>query len=523
MKQHKTFFAKTLLLAAVVCAATAIAQEGTTLQMQGLNYVSNQSVASHGAGGINIGLKNNPSLMFLNPAELTSISGIQISVGGYQQYLYQKQDRRYGTLQGHAGAVFLLQGITDQIPDPDFSLVTNRRLTQEDSIQRPFDALGPNWNRKRDISLPLQLFVAVPAKVGDVKFTIGLGAVEYANMNWYFQNNNQLSPNILDVTGGTIRTQNLPRNDTVSGAWTLYFPLPVQWNQYIQYRNGSIYGYGGAIAVEVSPRLSLGVSGMLLDGSTTDFEAQHGRGRMLFYYQSIRLDKGGMTSYEKRGKSTYSGYEFTLSGTYKTKYITCGFSIKPPTTITREFSYTWWKDSVTQTKVYDGKTDSVHQRTSGVLKGKDKMELPLRGTVGLTVNVTEKLIVGAEYEIAPYASATYIATTGAKTHPWLSYSLLRLGAEYWATNWLAVRGGVREAAEVFQPATNALRGENVRYPVYSVGFGVKHFGATVNIAYEYANRKYTDTWSNSASINLQSTHTILVEATYELPFIWKLK
>jgi len=514
MKKKSILIALCLLVAFCIGSeGIALAQEGTTLQMQGLNYITNQSAVSRAAGGTTLGLLNNPSIMFLNPAMLSTVDGIQISVGGYQQFLRQTQDQRYGTLQGHAGAVFLLQGITDQIPDPDYSTIT-RRLTQEDSVQRPFDNLGPTWSRTKDVTLPLQLFVSVPVKIGSMKMTIGAGAVEYANLNWFYQNNNTLSPNILDVTNGTYRTNNLPRNDTVV---TVNQPLPVQWYQYKQYRDGSIYGYGGAVSLEISPKLSLGLSGMYLDGSTDDFESHVGRGRMLFFYNSIRLDKFGMTNWNKKGESNYSGYEFNLSGLYKAKYVTIGFSIKPPTTIEREFSYTYSRDSITATSLLNGKVDSLHEVTSGTINGKDKMELPFRGSVGISINVKQNLVVSFEYELLPYESADYVAIDGSKSNPWLSYSLMRFGIEYGATDWLKLRGGVHESGEVFQPATNALRGDNVKYPVYSLGCGIKIFKATVNLAYEYADRRYTDVWSNSASINHQYVHNIVAELVYQLP------
>lgn len=516
MKQRIYLLQYLLVTAMYVIVCNVYAQEGTTLQLQGLNYSTNQSATSRAFGGVSVGIKDEPSVMFLNPATLTSIKKITVSAGGYQQYTYKKQEQLYGTLQGHAGAVFLLQGITDQIPDPDFSLVTKRRLTQEDSIQRPFDNLGPYWTKKKNFTLPLQFFVVAPVKIGGYDVTVGAGAAEYANLYWYYCNNNSLSPNVLDVaTYGTIRTQNLPRNDTIATATS---PYPVQWYKYYQYRNGTIYGYGGMVAIALSPKFSLGISGMYLDGETTDEEGQVGRGRMLFFYNSIRLDKFGMTSYKKRGKSTYSGFEFVLSGTYTSPFIQVGVTVKPPTTIERKYTYTYWKDSVTATSVTNSKVDSLHSVTYATLRGVDKMEFPLRGTLGVAIHVKENITVGFEYEINPYASATYRAPDGRSSKPWLSYSSMKFGTEWKAMEWLKLRGGIRQVGEVFQPATNPLRGENVKYPVYSLGCGISAYGATVNIAYEYSDRRYTDTWSNSASINHQYVHTIIADVTYTLPF-----
>ncbi|MCX7983813.1 MAG: hypothetical protein N3A63_02790 [Bacteroidetes bacterium] len=517
MKQHILNFGFYILIATFGIVSNVYSQEGTSLKMQGLNYYTNQSTISRAMGGVTVGLKNEPTLMYLNPAMLTSISGVKFSVGGYWQKNSKNQNQQFGTLQGHAGAVFLFQGITSQIPDPDFSLVTKRRLTQEDSIQRPFDNLGPYWSREKNFTLPLQFFAVSPFKVGDYKVVVGIGAVEYANLYWYYCNNNALSPNVLDVaTYGTIRTQNLPRNDTIVTATK---PYPVYWNKYYQYRNGSINGYGGAVAVELSPRFSLGVSGMYLDGETTDEEGQQGRGRMLFFYNSIRLDKYGMTTYKTRGKSTYSGFEFIVSGTYTSPYIQVGFSLKPPTTLERKFNYSYWKDSVAATKRLDSKADSIHIITTSYPSGNDKMELPLRGSLGIAITIKENILVAFEYEVNPYASATYIAPNGISSKPWLSSSTMKFGAEWNVVEWLKLRGGMRQVGEVFQPATNPLRGENVKYPVYSLGCGVTAFGATLNITYEYSDRRYTDTWSNAASINHQYVHTIVADMTYQLPFL----
>jgi len=277
------------------------AQDGVPLTLQGLTHTSNPSVISRSAGGITIGMRNDVSIMFSNPAMLTTVEGIQVSFGGLQQYLYTKQEQQYGTLQNFSAFPLLMLSQTDLIPDPDTALINaknrsttpSNRANQADSIQRPFDSKQPNWNDSRSKSLPLQGFAAIPFKVGHFKIVAGVGGVEYANLNWYYQNNNNLSPNVLDVTGGTILNATMPANDYIATA-TLR-PLNVQWYQSIQRRDGSIYGIGGSGGVSYQ-RYSLGFSVLSLSGSTTDYEARIGRGRMVFYSSSIRLDRGGMTN-----------------------------------------------------------------------------------------------------------------------------------------------------------------------------------------------------------------------------------
>jgi len=52
--------------------------------------------------------------------------------------------------------------------------------------------------------------------------------------------------------------------------------------QYLQQRRGSIMGYGGAVSVGITTELSVGVSGLLLDGTSDDYELTVGRGLIHF-------------------------------------------------------------------------------------------------------------------------------------------------------------------------------------------------------------------------------------------------
>ena len=56
------------------------------------------------------------------------------------------------------------------------------------------------------------------------------------------------------------------------------------------------------------------------------------------------------------------------------------------------------------------------------------------------------------------------------------------------------------------------------YAVYSAGFGVKFANARLNVAYEYSDMKFVDTWSNAASINSEFHNTIVADVSYEIPW-----
>ncbi len=476
----------------------------TPLTIQGVHRTTLQSAASRGAGGISVGLHNDVSLMFANPAMLQSLEKIQVSVGVLYQTSYTKQDQLYGGLQTHSAFNLLTQAVTGNISDPD-SIPTNANAS--DSVQRPFDDIGPNWTRSTTRTAPMQVFVAVPFTVDNIKIVAGLGVVEYANLNRFYQNNNCFSPSVLSVLNGTISTTTLAAN-----------PYRTQWFQYYQKRDGSIYGYGGAASAGILENLTVGVSGMLLKGTVDDLEARVGRGLMTFYNNYLRLSKNAVTGYTKTGTSEFSGTEFTLSAKYSGRFYEFGVAIKPPTTITRKYSSEMRTDSVTAVSTLNHRVDSLHTAWTSTLAGEDNVKLPWRGTVGLSVKVSDRLTVGLGYEIRSYALAVYTGADGVGSNPWLSASLWQVGAEFKANDWLTLRGGVREDHEVYEPLSNAIRGEAVKYAVYSLGLGIGYADVNFNLAYEYADMKYVDTWSNAASVNRELRGNVAAGVSYDLPW-----
>jgi hypothetical protein len=502
-----------LLCLGLACTQQVFAQAfGDPLTFQGLSHTTSQSAASRAAGGITFGMKNDVALMFLNPASLTTIQGLQFSIGGLQRYSYSKQNQYYSGIQGTSAFAPLMEGTTGSISDPDTNAFYNGTKvtlrTQADSVQRPFDSIGPNWNMSKDKGLPIQFLAAVPFSLGGYQMVGGIGFVEYANLNWYYQNNNALSPSILSVVNGTISSTGLDKT-----------PYAAQWYQYYQQRDGSIYGYGGALSAVLSEKLSVGVSGMILKGSTDDLEVRVGRGRMLFFTSSLRLDRPGTTSFTKKGTSDYSGAEFSLSAEYTSRYFNVGFSVKPPTTITRSFSTAFSQDSVAASKMFLSKIDSIHVVTNKSFSGEDNIQLPLRGTFGFGLRLRDNLRIGISYELRTYASAQYTASDGTTSNPWLSCSVLHIGGEYVAASWLTLRAGVSNYQEVYQPLTEGIRGEPVNYPIYALGCGVALGSARLNVTYEYSDMKYVDTWSNAVSINRQITNGVIASFSYELAWL----
>ncbi|HEX7072120.1 MAG TPA: hypothetical protein VF190_15010 [Rhodothermales bacterium] len=480
-----------IVAAALLVADTTAAQGyGGPLTMQGVNQQNNASVASRAFGGVTFGRGGDVALMFTNPASLHGIDGIAVSLGGFTRSQDLEQIQQYAPVRYFPNLSLLLENRTDGIPDPDPDLIG---FTPADSVQRPFDDIQPSWAHDRSSTAPLHALVAVPFTLGDVVLTAGAGAVRYANLDHYYQNNNVLDPGVL-----TQRPLPFPRPTDDN-------PLAVNWYQSVRSREGSIYGYGASVAAHFpSLNLTVGLSGMALSGSSDDLERQVQRGRLTFFANEFRADSaaGRMT---RTGTSEYSGQEFALSTRLSGRYVSAGFVVRPPTRITRTFSLA-------------ASGDTSGTPISGTVSGEDRIQLPWRGSVGLLLEPRDDLRVGLEYEIRPYGSATFTDAAGVETSPWESASVFRIGAEVQLFPWLAIRGGMRTEAEVFVPEGSALVDEPVSYRVFSAGIELSYAALRWNVTYEHANVRYEDVWASAVSRNSDLRHLLSTQISYTLPF-----
>lgn len=464
---------------------------GGSLTFQGIDHFTLHSASTRAMGGVLIGAKKDIGSMFQNPASLQSVQKIQVSLGGASMSQKLKQEQQYAPVRYYPNLSLLLEGLTAKIPDPDTTLFG---FTAQDTVQRPFDDIGPNWSHSDQRTIPMQAMLAVPISLGNIKLVAGVGSVEYADLNHYYQNNNVLSPSILSQRPlPTMR----PTDDN---------PLEVNWLQALRSREGSIQGYGLALASSLEKyHLAFGLSGMVIAGKTDDYERQVGRGRLTFFSNAFRVDSV-YSRITKQGTSDFSGREFTFSSALTSRYVSLGFSIKSPTTITRKY-------------VMQVETDTVGMPALSAIKGQDKLKLPWRGTIGLALAPRENLTLGLEYEFHPYESVRYIDTDGNETSPWLSASLFKIGAEYRAAPWLALRGGMRGQAEVFEPEGNHIAGDPLTYTVYSAGLGIYYSNVRLELTYESASIKYQDIWSSAISKNSNYHQTIVAQLSYELAWL----
>ncbi|MDR3665458.1 MAG: hypothetical protein P4L35_01325 [Ignavibacteriaceae bacterium] len=462
------------------------------LTMQGLDNNTNYSAVSRALGGTTIGIKNDASVMFSDPAGLQNLNSLQVTLGNSYWMLDQSQTQQYGPAKYYPNFSLLMESLTYLIPNPVLDTTTTH--TAKDSVQRPFDKIGPNWSRTKNKNLPTQIMAAIPFTIGDYKVVAGLGAVEYANMNYFYQDNNVLSPAINIQRPYPIR---LVTSNTDS--------LSVQWYQNIRNREGELYGYGAAFSFSVNENLTFGLSGLLIKGSTNDFESQLGRGNLMFFSSYFRVDSVDYQN-TKNGKSDYSGSEFTFSGLYKSGNMSLGFSIKPPVSISRDYRYT-----------YENELNGT--LNTSLISGSDKIKLPWRGSFGLSVSVYDNLRGVIEYELRPMGSANYLSG-GITTNPWRSSHLLHIGAEFAPLDWLTFRCGYSDKAEVFEEEGNPFLGDPVTTTIISGGLGLSWENLKLNITYEYFNVKYDDLLQDAVYLNSAKNSYLTLEIAYNLNLLW---
>lgn len=461
---------------------------GGPLGMHGLHQLNMHAAAARAFGGVTLGLREEIGIMFHHPAALHALSTAQFSIGLYQENRDLQQKQEYAPVRYYPNLSLLLEGLTYKIPDPDSTRVGT---SPRDTVQRPFDDIGPNWKHKRRSSNPLQGMIALPLRFTGFRLVAGLGAVEYANLDHYYQHNNVLNPSILSQ-----RPLPTPRPTDDN-------PLQVDWYQFIRSRQGTLQGFGGAIAADVEAlKLAIGLSGLVIRGSSEDLEQEIARGRLTFYSNAFRVDSV-YRRVTRSGTSTFSGYEFTLSSILYGRYVSLGVVLKPPVTFTRTFSL-----EVT--------TDTGSHTTVAALQGEDRMRLPWRGTIGLVLRPRDELMVGMEYELRPYGSARYTDAQGNIHRPWVSANLFRVGAEVRMAPWLRLRGGIRGEAEVFAPEGSPIEEDAVSYEVYSVGMGIAYHRVRLNFAYEYAHIKYQDVWASALSKNSAVRHALTANVGFSL-------
>lgn len=487
MKKLLKFFSAILFFAAALFSNLHAQTYNKPLSIQALNHTTSSSAISRSLGGLTLSSQNDVTTMFSNPAALQTLDGIQFSIGAISESKMNGQTQRWYSLDWMSMFDLFMEGKTADLRDPVIDPIRVPNPTYQDSVQR--NGRDPNWSKKKNQFIPTQIFAAVPFEISGMKFTAGVGFVEYANVNYYYQNKNTFSRDLDYIT--------LPLS-------TNPIPVSANWLGETRSRDGSIYGYGFALASEVVENFSIGLSATYFSGTMEDEESKEGYGRLDFFAKDFRYTANPY-SMKWKGTSEVNGLDLTFSSIYRTKKIVFGFSLKPPTSINRDFTTTGDSSKGTNTVALPQ------------VKGSDKITLPLSGSIGLGINLQTNVFLGAEYEYKPYGMAEYKNKDGRVTKPWLNCSSFHFGLEYLPIDFISVRIGYQTKAEVFEQQGNALYGDPVAYTLYSTGVGIRLLeNIQLNLGYEYMNMHYEDNWNLNTNVNRDVRNTFFGSISYTI-------
>ncbi|RPI06184.1 MAG: hypothetical protein EHM64_03915 [Ignavibacteriae bacterium] len=486
------------------------------LTMEGLNHSSNPSIMSKAMGGVTLSLQRDISLMFANPASMTTLDGPTISVSSTKVWSNSEQTQQWTPLNAYGLFSLIMDGTLVGVKLPSVDNVPTGEFAG-DTLWGAYDNIGPNWRHKRDVKLIPNIFVGVPFIIAGIKISAGLGYSEYANMDYYYQNNNHLTPtyDLISIGEGKVRGDSVRRFD---------------WMQTIHNREGNLYGYGGAASVNIADNFSAGLSARIIGGSTNDLDGSLGRGVFWFYSADgaykylnfvrsacLRLDSAVYTK-KVVGSSDYDGFDASMSMVYRGKNVTVGLAVTLPTTISRKFSGQVVSDT-TKTKLFSASSSTTD------LSFSTDMNLPVHGNIGIGIKLRENVFISAEVEYLPYHSAELInKATGDTTNPWLDGTSVHFGFAWNPVETVSLYLGYRRANEVFQTQYSAFTGAPVSYIAYSVGVGVDITPRLrLNAAYEFFERKYIDVWQDNSNINILSSNTISASISYSIGSILTMK
>jgi opacity protein-like surface antigen len=511
MTQLKRISIAVFALNAMLICGLFAQQYNVPLTMEGFNHTDNGSIISKAMGGVTIPIQQDVALMFTNPASMSTLNAMTVSVSGNLTFTNASQEQQWYPLVYYGNFSLLMDGTVRGI---DTSGVPHSYPTHPygpgDTLQYPYDDIWPNWSRTKDANKYIpEIFFAAPLKIGKLNATVGAGLTKYANMDYYYRNNNTLSQDYdLQTTPQTAAKDSVRNN----------------WSQAIHQRDGNIYGYGGAFSLAISEKLSAGISARYIQGRTDDFEQTIGRG-VLWFYGSLYVQSAqsrwhaalgnifivDSVSYQRtlQGTSDFSGFEYNISAQYRTKNVTIGFSVTPPSTITRKFSGSLLADT--------GATiDYAASHRAVDTSFTEKTNLPWKGKLGIGFQVTPNFLAAIEYEYCPYSQAEF-EKDGVISHPWLDASAIHFGINWEPTNSLFLRFGYRKQNETFTPKNSPFPDQPVSYNTYSAGLGVQLIpNLVLNVAYEFYEMKYEDVWAQSYHINTLTSNSISAELTYSL-------
>ncbi|MBN2281081.1 MAG: hypothetical protein JXQ65_10910 [Candidatus Marinimicrobia bacterium] len=494
---------KSIILLQIMAIILSGQNRGNNLGFQGVAKVSDFSVRALGMGSAFISMNGSIDALAFNPAGLATVKDIQVSLGMSSISRQWTENQVYNANRYFFTLPFYLERL--YIPDP----VNNGRLDHEvfyealsdsgyvvalpETGQEPFSDSAADWKKQLQGSGISNLSLALPVTVLDKNVVLGLS---YNNCGDFFDFDK--NETYLDPHPGYLEYHmpTLVENEADSTI--------VNWYDFTRQREGSRAEFQGAVAIDLTPVIKLGLSVSWFSGETDDRQSFNKVGYFnLIDQNQFKWSYDTLDIYTK-GTSTFRGIHSEIGMQLIYDAFSFGLDLRLPMTIKREWDY-----NVIQ-------TDST-----GVLKnqqkGTDELSIPFSYALGVNFHPISNFIFSMDYDLRKYSEAEWkFADDDTTRRTWVDQNIIRFGIEFSPAKMLDFRLGYRSVPQIFIPDGAAEKDKGPENNSYTLGIGL-NFGkfGTLNGAWEYGLLKYSDNYFSNTNYAKEVTTKISLGYIYK--------
>ena len=267
---------KRFLIFSFVLTSGILAQHrGDNLSFQGIADFNDVSVKAAAMGGAFTAYSGDVDALFHNPAGLSGIKSLQISVAANSASTKWFENQNYRPDRYFLTLPFYLERL--YIPDPannweldHLRLWTDDQLLDSSYVVNapklgldPFSEEAADWKTSANVSGLSHIAVAYPFSISDFNFVAAASYSIKNNVQDYDRNQTYLDPHIGYFGYGNI--------DRVNGNDTIV----MGWYDYVRSRKGDLNEIDAALSFEYSEELKFGFGVKLLSGSTDDLHTMN--------------------------------------------------------------------------------------------------------------------------------------------------------------------------------------------------------------------------------------------------------
>ena len=496
MNTKKYFITIVLIL---IFAVGAHAQHrGDNLSFQGLAQSNQNSVRGAAMGGAFTGVGGDVGAIYWNPAGLSGIQELQVSVSAANINKMWRENQDYRPNRFQMTLPFYLEGLYTPNPENNGLWDYDIFIAERDSTyivtppvlgQDRYSEKVADWQLEKSEFKFDNAAIAYPFKIGERTLTVAGAYSRKFDVMDYDRNDTYLDPHPgYDFYGIAERVT----NDT----------LRMNWSEFERSRFGSLNNMSLAASFDLTKSLVLGLGINSFSGEAEESQRLDRVGwfditnnnKFRFSYDTLNTNIVG--------SSTFKGMNADIGFMLKLKNISVGLNVTTPHSLERSWSSTM---TIADTA---GTTTVVKSAT-------DKMKVPLAYRFGISITPVEKFRASLDVESLPYSGNSYEFAFEDDTHrPWVDLTSLRFGIEYKPWSWISLMAGYKAISQEFVPDGAAFHDRGPTAESYTMGASLYALFGRFDLAYEMRSLKYYDSYYSNTNFSLEKTNYLMLGYTF---------